>query len=116
MKILFLGVGERKPPIEMTMESSLSAVGRLMNARELKQTTFYCFGKPFCVFYDADRLSQPPIVSVFSSRDGRMLVGNIVITGAEDNEGRFSDLTDEDIESLRSCCMLSCGYYFLLLK
>ena len=102
--------------MELTIADSLSAIGRLIGARELKQTTFYCFGKPFGIFYDADRLNQPPIVSVFSSREERTLVGDVVVVGDKNENGTFTDLTDDEIESLRSCCMLSRGYYFLLLK
>ena len=116
MKILYLSVGQRKPLIEMSITGSISVIRQLIGAAELKQTLFYCFGKPVRVFYDGNRLNQPPIISVFSVRDERTVSGNVVLVGEEKQDGTFAGLTDEEIKNIRSCTMLSQGYYFLMLK
>jgi len=57
----------------------------------------------FVISDDCATFVQNPKVSMISQDGDILLYGNLLVTGADDEEGDYIDLTDEEIEVLKNC-------------
>ncbi|MBQ9713701.1 MAG: hypothetical protein IJV83_00070 [Clostridia bacterium] len=101
IKVLYLNVQENKRPAVMEIPSDREVFKQLIGQKELGFTSRYISGKRYTIIHDdMGRLRPLAKLSMTDSRLDAPIVGNIIITGAEDKEGDLTSLTNSDIKAI----------------
>ena len=101
MKVVYLNVSERKAPEVREIEDSLTVFYDLIDCSTVDMITREIDGSPFTIICDDEGLFvERPIISAMSLTTEERLVGNLIITGAPNDEGELIELTDEEAERI----------------
>lgn len=100
MKVVYLNVENQELPKFMDIEDKLDVFYELIGCRCIDIVRRKIGNKYFDVICDDEgALKDDPVVSAVDTQFHHMLVGNLIISRADD-EGNLIDLSEEDIKQI----------------
>ena len=99
MRVIYLNVNENKPPEILNITTNLNTFYKLCQCSCIDIVRRYIYGIPFDIICDDEGLLvESPKISAIDGYYRPQLVGNLIICGKADEDGKLTDLQDFDIK------------------
>ena len=117
LRVVYLDVENGKFAEERVIDDDLQEFYKLLNCNTIDIVRRMVGGVKVCIICDDEGYFNPnPKVGAHTLFNvSPPLVGNLIFAGTEDNEGNLTDLTDNEIERIKYCCLKKVGGGFAVL-